>query len=276
MAIAKPIIGERKMAKIVFVVPDDSTAPKPLWAMPAPSSPPISAWLDEEGMPLSQVITFQAMAPISAPNTTAGLTTSLSMIPLPTVPATWSPPIQEAAKLPAAPKITAINGERSCVETTVAIEFAASCSPLRKSNASARAISATSSGKASSCICPRSASGVVDREAVDMVRHVLEGVRNLLEVLEYLAGDDEADGVAGFARAREIGAQALRVDDVDLAFERDEAGRCPMQVRALAGDVAQQRQVAVHQLDRLDHLAGHRLHLGIEFGEFVKLDRRGA
>ena len=50
--------------------------------------PPTSAWLDEEGMPLSQVTTFQNIAPTSAPNTTAGVTRSLSIRPLPIVSAT--------------------------------------------------------------------------------------------------------------------------------------------------------------------------------------------
>ena len=39
-------------------------------------------------MPLSQVTTFQNIAPTSAPNTTAGVTRSLSISPLPIVSAT--------------------------------------------------------------------------------------------------------------------------------------------------------------------------------------------
>jgi hypothetical protein len=51
MAMEKPIIGEMTMAIRVLLVPALSTAPKPLWAMPAPSSPPISAWLEVDGNP---------------------------------------------------------------------------------------------------------------------------------------------------------------------------------------------------------------------------------
>jgi hypothetical protein len=39
-------------------------------------------------MPLSQVTTFQNVAPTSAPNTTPGVTRSLSIKPLPIVSAT--------------------------------------------------------------------------------------------------------------------------------------------------------------------------------------------
>ena len=94
IAMAKPSIGETTMATIVLVVPELSTAPNPACAMPAPSNPPTSAWLDEDGRPLTQVNTFQTIAPTRAPKTTAGVTISLSIIPEPTVSATWSPTIQ--------------------------------------------------------------------------------------------------------------------------------------------------------------------------------------
>ena len=61
---------------------------KPACATPAPTSPPTSAWLDDDGMPFSQVTTFQNIAPTSAPKTTAGVTRSLSIRPLPIVSAT--------------------------------------------------------------------------------------------------------------------------------------------------------------------------------------------
>src|SRR3546814_8514411 len=54
----------------------------------APTMPPTSAWLDEDGIPLSQVTMFQNIAPTSAPNTTAGVTRSLSISPAPMVSAT--------------------------------------------------------------------------------------------------------------------------------------------------------------------------------------------
>ncbi len=52
-------------------------------------------------------------------------------------------------KLKNAAQSTAYCGRRTRVDTMVAIEFAASCRPLRKSNTSAMTISATSTGSAS-------------------------------------------------------------------------------------------------------------------------------
>src|SRR5665213_2229860 len=60
--------------------------------------------------------------------------------PLPIVPATAVPNRNAAAKLKNAAQITACPGERTRVETTVAIELAASWNPLRKSKNSAIAM----------------------------------------------------------------------------------------------------------------------------------------
>ena len=58
-------------------------------------------------------------------------------MPLPSVFATWVPSTNAATKLKNAAHTTAFWGERTRVETTVAIEFAASWKPFRKSNTSA-------------------------------------------------------------------------------------------------------------------------------------------
>src|SRR3954453_10692878 len=97
---------------------------KPACAMPAPTMPPTSAWLEDDGMPFTQVTTFQNTAPTSAPNTTAGVTTSLLMRPLPIVSATlWNDghfnAMKYAAKLKKAAKATAPTGLISRVPTTV-------------------------------------------------------------------------------------------------------------------------------------------------------------
>ena len=52
--------------------------------------------------------------------------------------ATCNPKNKKAIKLKKAAQITADNGERTFVETTVAIEFAASWKPLIKSKTNAR------------------------------------------------------------------------------------------------------------------------------------------
>src|SRR6478735_9212332 len=99
-----------------------------------------------------------------------------------------------------------MTGESSRVATTVAIEFAASCRPFRKSNSSARTISPISRGRASSCTAARS--GVVDDDAV---------------VLERLA-------------------EAVRVDRIRVALDPNQSLGQLVEARPVARDIAQQRQ----------------------------------
>src|SRR5437868_2876265 len=77
------------------------------------------------------------MAPTRAPKITANVTTWTSIIPLPIVLATAVPKPKAATKLKNAAHTTATRGESTRVETTVAMEFAASWKPFRKSNAKA-------------------------------------------------------------------------------------------------------------------------------------------
>ena len=65
---------------------------------------------------------------------TAKVTTWMSIIPLPTVLATAVPKVNAATKLKNAAQMTAWPGDSTRVDTTVAIEFAASWKPLMKSN----------------------------------------------------------------------------------------------------------------------------------------------
>ena len=155
-----PSTGDSTMAMRVLFSPIHLMLPIPACATPDPISPPTSAWLDELGMPFSHVTTFQNIAPISAPNTTAGVIRSLAISPWPIVSATLCSAGKArvrkyAAKLHTAAKATACTGLISRVATTVAIELAASCRPLRKANASATAIRPISSGRARSCMCLR-------------------------------------------------------------------------------------------------------------------------
>jgi hypothetical protein len=60
------------MAEVVEVTPFHTIAPVPACITPEPRRPPISAWLDEDGMPRHQVITFQVIAPTRAPKITWG------------------------------------------------------------------------------------------------------------------------------------------------------------------------------------------------------------
>jgi hypothetical protein len=73
------------MKATVFSRPGGHQRPVPALATVAPTMPPISACELLEGMPYHQVMTFQAMAPISAPKTTCWSTTPGSTMPLPMV-----------------------------------------------------------------------------------------------------------------------------------------------------------------------------------------------
>lgn len=83
-----PMVGDSTMAISVLLSPPHFTPVSPAWATPEPIMPPTSAWLDDDGMPFIQVTTFQNIAPISAPNTTAGVMKLRSISPWPIVSAT--------------------------------------------------------------------------------------------------------------------------------------------------------------------------------------------
>jgi hypothetical protein len=75
------------------------------------------------------------MAPSSPASSTCGVTISSRTKPLPTVAATAVPNVRGATKFQNAAQMTAHSGRRTRVDTTVAIELAASCQPFVKSNA---------------------------------------------------------------------------------------------------------------------------------------------
>jgi hypothetical protein len=84
------------------------------------------AWEELDGNPNHHVIRFHTIAPHSAPNTTYWSTILVSMMPLPTVDATFSWNTPNATTLKNAASITAWCGFSTPVDTTVAMEFAAS------------------------------------------------------------------------------------------------------------------------------------------------------
>src|SRR6267142_6275294 len=144
-----PTNGDTTIASNVFDSPLQTAAEIPALAIPAPTSPPIKACELEDGIPNPHVIRFQAMAPINAANITWASMTLGSMMPVPIVLATLSPNTRKATKLKNAAHSTAYCGRSTRVETIVAIELAASCNPLRKSNSSATAINPTRIGRPS-------------------------------------------------------------------------------------------------------------------------------
>src|SRR5882762_1298743 len=115
--------------------------------MAAPAYPPIKACDELVGSPKYQVMTSHMMAPIRPHISTeschfVSISLMLTRSP-PMVFATRVPKIKKATKLKNAAQMTATPGDRTRVETTVAIEFAASCQPFTKSKTSATAIIST-------------------------------------------------------------------------------------------------------------------------------------
>ena len=114
--------------------PDDRRDARPWRCRRRPGRRSARASCDD-GMPSAQVMRFQLIAPISAPNTTRGSTMSAETMPVPIVCATCDAEDQEGDEIeerrPQRPRVC---GRSTRVDTMVAIEFAASCRPLRKSN----------------------------------------------------------------------------------------------------------------------------------------------
>src|SRR5512132_2963376 len=178
---ASPSSGDNKMNRAVFSRLAAFSTPRPALAIPAPANPPMMACEEEVGRPSHQVVRFQEMAPTSPANTTASLTTAGSTV-LPTVLANLVWNTKKARKLKLAAQITAIRGVRTRVETTVAIELAASWKPLVKSN--------TSASRTMAMTLKRTRSGMLDDDGLDGVGHVLEPVERLLELLDDVLPDE--------------------------------------------------------------------------------------
>ncbi len=123
---AKPMRGERMMKLAVLIIPFQTRTSVPPFMRPVPIRPPMRAWEELLGRPSHQVMRFQIMAPPRAEKISRLSTIRGLIIPVPTVFATWAPIKKTATKLKRAAHMTAYWGLRTRVETTVAIEFAAS------------------------------------------------------------------------------------------------------------------------------------------------------
>src|SRR4030081_1944674 len=178
-----PTSGESTIAANVFDSPLQTAAEIPALAIPPPTSPPIKACELEDGIPNPQVIRFQTMAPIKAAKITCASITLGSMIPVPMVCATLSPNTRKATKLKNAAHSTAYCGRSTRVETMVAIELAASCNPLRKSNNSATAINPISIGRPSVASTARPCLYLFDHDTVDLVGNVVEAIGDFLKMV---------------------------------------------------------------------------------------------
>ena len=113
----------------------------PALATAAPAMPPTSACDELVGRPRYQVITSHAIAPTSPAKITPLSRTSGSTTSFAIVAATAGAEDQEGGEVEERrPRDGLSRGESTRVETTVAMEFAASWKPLKKSNASATAM----------------------------------------------------------------------------------------------------------------------------------------
>src|SRR2546422_150004 len=99
-------------------------------------------------------------------------------MPLPTVAATLRWKTATASRLKKAAKAPAVDGRSTPVETTVAMELAASWKPFMKSNATASATSMITTQRAACAVFI--GSGVLEDDALDHVGDVLALVRDRL------------------------------------------------------------------------------------------------
>src|ERR1700743_221891 len=116
----------------------------------------------------------------------------------------------------------------------VAIELAASCNPLRKSNASA---TPTSTIKSVGIVAT---SALLDHDAADAVGDVLEAVHHLLQVIVDLDAYDVAHRVA-VAVAPEQRLDAQIVELVGIVLEPDDLVGDRVQPRRVLAQRAEQR-----------------------------------
>src|SRR5256712_6105547 len=205
----------------MFVVLGRRIDPGPAASAAAPMMPPMSAWLLDVGRPHSQVIRSHPIAPATPPMMMAiewkraallsgsvfTPRTFVSMIPLPIVSAMAFVMKTIPTKLPAAAMATAFVGVRTFVATIVAIAFAASWNPLKKSNEKTTRIATTRIVKRSAIpgpclprvlLLPREPSGdslILRHDVAQHVGDVLAVVRGLLEDLGDLLELDDRHGI---------------------------------------------------------------------------------
>src|SRR6267378_3139309 len=122
----KPSTGDNTMKYAILLTPAVWTTPHPPFTTPAPMRPPTRACDELVGSPNHQVIISQEIAPVRTARSSHAVTIFGSIVPFPMVDATLTPKTKAATKLKKAAQSTAIRGERTLVDTTVATEFAAS------------------------------------------------------------------------------------------------------------------------------------------------------
>jgi hypothetical protein len=121
-----PRTGAMTINITIFITPPIITELQPLLATAAPTNPPTRVCEELEGSPSHHVARFHNIAATKAEAITVKLITSGFITPLPIVVATFKGKIRKATKLKNAAMLTAATGDKTLVDTTVAIEFAES------------------------------------------------------------------------------------------------------------------------------------------------------
>src|SRR5436309_1146601 len=198
-------------------------APTPPARIVDPISPPINAWLLDVGRPHHHVTRSHTIAPttparmiVIAWRNCAPRKTEVSTIPFPIVSAIAFVMKTMPTKFPTAAIATAFVGVRTFVATIVAIAFAASWNPLKKSNARTRRMAGITISRTTSRPPESSAPGVDSErgppplgeerahrfpslvfrnDVAQHVRHVLTVVRGFFQPLDDLLGLYDVDNV---------------------------------------------------------------------------------
>src|SRR5207253_1101524 len=136
----RPTNGDTTMKITIRVIPDHTRTLGPALVSAAPAKAPISACDELVGRPQRHVIQSHVKAAARPAKMSGRSITSGFTMPFPMVVATATPKPKAATKLKKAAQATAARGVSTRVDTTVAIEFAASWKPFMKSKARATRI----------------------------------------------------------------------------------------------------------------------------------------
>jgi hypothetical protein len=123
--------------------PPQLTAPTPASTTVAPTRPPTRAWLELDGSPSRQVVTFQDTAAVRAAPTTVAVWAGSTSAMLAMVLATAAPSSSGPTMLQTAARAMADPGRAPLVATRVAMALAASLKPLVNAKARMTATAST-------------------------------------------------------------------------------------------------------------------------------------
>src|SRR5512143_801361 len=196
-----PKTGDIRSDVRILMVPPTFKMLEPPCAMAAPAIPPKSACEELTGRPMRMVMMFHRMAEINAEIMTTSVTAFGSTIPVPIVFATAVERKAPRMFMPAA-RTTAVIGDRTLVDTTVAMALAQSCHPFATSKNTARIIIRIRI----SCI--------FEDDTFEYVGDVFRSVRGVFEQLVDVFPLDDVNGVIMIVDELAEGVAVLAVDPV--------------------------------------------------------------